>query len=304
MKKSTIIFLLAAVAGSFIISAYHSGAGSNGYDCTGAETGLGNPAGCTAGCHTASTSITVAIELDSAGVATTHYTGGMAYTVKITGTNTSTTSLPKFGFQLGSIKGSVAVTTPVNAGTWSTTCPAGTHYAAPSAGNMVVGVVEQSSAITATTGTGGSGSTYVKSFSWTAPAAGTGTISFWGVMNAVNGDGGTSGDKTNSNHVVILERTGTTGIANAANTASNFTLNLFPNPATDNIHLTYTLNKRSAVSVNVFDINGRLASELLDETQNEGEQNLNASVSNLNKGIYFVVVNADGLKMSKRLVIQ
>jgi hypothetical protein len=307
MKKHTFIYLIAFCAGSLVISGYHAGAGSSGgYDCTGAETGLGNPAGCTAGCHTASTAITVAIELDSAGVPTTHYKGGMAYTVKITGTNTSTTSLSKFGLQLGSIKGSTALATPVNAGTWSTTCPAGTHYAAPQANNFVVGIVEQSSAIAATTGTGGSGTTYVKSFSWTAPVAGTGTISFWGAINAVNGDGNTSGDKTNSGHIVINEWGGnsTTGIANAGNPTSDFKISLFPNPATENIHLTYSLGKQCAVSVKMFDLNGRLISDFLNEIQNEGAQNLDASISNLSKGIYFVVLNVDGLKTAKRLVIQ
>src|ERR1035437_2810016 len=138
MKKNTFIFLLAACAGSLIISGYHGGAGNNGYDCTGAETGLGNFAGCTGGCHAASTSITVALELDSAGVPTTNYIGGMAYTVKITGTNTSTAPLPKYGFQIGSIKGGTTLVTPVNAGTWGPAYPAGTHYAVPNQ-YMVVG---------------------------------------------------------------------------------------------------------------------------------------------------------------------
>ncbi len=307
MKKHSIIYLFAAGACSFILTSYKTGAGTNGWDCTGAETGLSNPAGCSnGGCHGTSTAITVAIELDSAGTPTTHYKGGITYTVKLSGTNTGTTSLPKFGFQMGSIKGSVAVTTPVNAGTWSTTCPAGTHYAAPQANNFVVGVVEQTSAITATTGTGGSGTTYVKSFSWTAPTSGTGTISFWAVLNAVNGDGGTNGDQWNTKHVVINEWGGntTTGIVNTENTASDFKLSLFPNPATENIHLTYSLSKQSAVSVKMFDLNGRLVADLLDETQSEGGQNLDAGVSNLSKGIYFVVLNADGSKTAKRLVIQ
>ena len=307
MKKHTFIYLLAICAGSFVISGYHAGAGSNGWDCTGAETGLSNPAGCSSGgCHGSSTAITVAIELDSAGVATTHYKGGMTYTVKITGTNTGTASLPKFGLQLGAITGSVAITTPVNAGTWSSTCPAGTKYSAPQAGNFVVGVVEQSATIAATTGTGGSGTTYVKSFSWTAPVAGTGTISFWGVINAVNGDGGVGGDQWNTKHVIINEWGGnsTTGIANAGNPNSDFKLSLYPNPATENIHLTYSLDKQCAVSVKMFDINGRLVNNLLDEIQNEGGQNLNAGVTDLSKGIYFVVLNVDGLKTAKRLVIQ
>src|ERR1019366_7481626 len=202
MKKHTFVYLIAICAGSLVISGYHSGAGNNGYDCTGAETGLGNSAGCSGGngCHSpsATTAITVALELDSAGVATTHYKGGVTYTIKLTGTNTSTTSLPKFGFEVGSVKGSTSVVTPVNAGTFATPYPANTHYAAPNQ-YMVVGVVEQSATLAATTGTGGSGTKYVESFTWTAPVAGTGTISFWGVINAVNGNGSSdSGEHWNT----------------------------------------------------------------------------------------------------------
>lgn len=68
--------------------------------------------------------------------------------------------------------------------------------------------------------------------------------------------------------------------------------------------LTYLLNKQSAVSVKMFDLNGKLTAVLLDEIQNEGEQYLDAGVSNLSKGIYFVILNAEGLKTAKRLVIQ
>ena len=306
MKKHTFIYLIAASVCGFTLTSYKTGAGTNGYDCTGAETALGNPAGCAAGCHSSSaiTAINVSIELDSAGVSTTHYIGGGNYTVKLSGTNTSTTSLPKFGLQMGCIKGSTALATPVNAGTWSTSCPTFTHYAAPQSGNFVVGVVEHTSPIAATTGTGGSGTTYVKSFTWTAPVAGTGTISFWGVINAGNGNGNSdSGDHWNKTHIVINEW-GTTGIANAGSTASDFKLSLFPNPATENIHLTYSLDKQCVVSIKIFDLNGRLASELRNETQNEGDQHLDASLTNLTKGIYFVVLNIDGLKSAKRLVIQ
>ena len=301
MKKRTFIYLIALCLVSFIISSYSHGAASNGYDCTGAETGLGNPAGCS--CHNAGTTTTVTIELDSAGTPTTHYKGGKTYTVKITGKNTSTTSLPKFGFQLGVIKGSAAVTTPVNAGSFTAPYPTGTSYNAPSSGNYVVGLVEQTSAQTATTGSGGSGTTYVETFNWTAPVAGTGTISFWGVVNAVNGDGGTSGDKYNLNHVIINEWPLGTGIA-GIETASDFNFTLFPNPTTDKIYLRYNLEKSSHVSLTLYDIAGKFVMELQNGTINAGEQQIDANVSSLQKGIYIVTLTVDGVKTTKRIIVQ
>jgi hypothetical protein len=304
MKKITFVYVLAAVCCFFIMTSYKTGAGTHGWDCTGAETGLSNPAGC-ASCHgsAATAAITLSLELDSVGVPVTHYSPGMAYTVTITGTNTGTVSLPKFGLQIGAIKGSVAVVTPVNAGTWMMPFPASTHYAAPQAGNFVVGVVEHTAAIAATTGTGGTGTTYVKTFNWMAPAAGTGTISLWAVLNAVNNNGtDDTGDKWNKTHIIINEWVTPAGIADKA--TADFNVSLFPNPTSDKIHFTYTLNKRSNVSVNIMDINGKQISSLLNETQNEGTQTLDASAASLNKGNYFVILNVDNDRVVKKLIIQ
>src|ERR1700722_18150760 len=113
MKIHKIKFLLSLfVATSFYIaiSGYKEGpANYQGWECTGAETGLGNPTGCYggSGCHSSSATagIAVVLELDSTGgVPTTHYTGGLTYTVKITGTNNTGNNLPKYGFQKACIK--------------------------------------------------------------------------------------------------------------------------------------------------------------------------------------------------------
>ncbi|HET6225313.1 MAG TPA: T9SS type A sorting domain-containing protein [Bacteroidia bacterium] len=207
MRKSTFVYLVMLCGVTLIICSYAGGASSHNIEGTGAETGLGNSAGCGQGCHTSATTTTINIELDSAGVPVTRYVGGKSYTVKLTGKNTSTTSLPEFGFQIGCIVGSTAVTTPTNAGSWIAPFPTNTKYVAPKSGKFVVGVVEQTAAIAATSGTGGNGTTYVQTFNWTAPAAGTGTISFWAVINAVNGNNNDTGDKYNTGHVTITELT-------------------------------------------------------------------------------------------------
>src|SRR6185312_2936623 len=135
MKKIKLLALSAvACAGSIVISGYHGGAAaSGGYDCTGAETGLGNFAGCggTGGCHSTSptANIAVTVELDSTGgKKTKYYVAGGKYTIKIVGKNNGTTNQPGFGFQLGVIKGSAAVTTPTNEGTFNSPYPTTTQY--------------------------------------------------------------------------------------------------------------------------------------------------------------------------------
>ena len=100
MKK---IFLLSLIAGaiSFVmLESSSSGYRSSVTGATGAATGPA--AGCS--CHGAqSNNITVTVELDSNGTAVNRYSPGGNYTIKLSGINTGSGTLPKFGFQLASV---------------------------------------------------------------------------------------------------------------------------------------------------------------------------------------------------------
>jgi hypothetical protein len=301
MKKLNVIkFSVIGIAGYLLVCGYHAGPAANGYDCTGAETGLGNEAGCTVsggGCHaTAATpAITVALELDSAGgKPTNYYVGGGKYTIKITGTNTGTTSQPDFGFQIASIKGSVAATTPTSTGTF--TAATGTHVSAPQSGNFVLSIVEQSNTIKATSGSGGNGTTYVESITWTAPAKGTGAISFWGVINAVNGNGtNDKGDLWNTNHIDIAEIT-PTGIASVAD---NNATNVYPNPFSTST--TFSLaNEVNNATISLYDITGKEVKQI-----NFSGKQVTLDRGMLTSGIYFyTIVNEDQSTKTGKLIIQ
>lgn len=297
-KLNAIKFAVIGISGYLLVCGYHGGAGSNGYDCTGAETGLGNAAGCASGggCHAPSVTaaITVAIELDSAGgKPTKYYIGGGTYTVKMTGTNTGSTTLPDFGFQLASIKGSAAVTTPTNEGTFTATT--NTHIAPATQYNVVV-MAEQSTTLKATSGTGGKGTTYVESFSWKAPAKGTGTISIWGVVNAVNGNGNAdAGDLWNTNHIVINELTPTGIDALSQNNETN----VYPNPFSS--HTTFSLqNEVTNGSITLYDISGKEAKQVTFSGKT-----VDIERGTLPSGIYFYnIVSEDQSIKTGKLVIQ
>ncbi len=306
MKIRTIVYISMAVVCSIIISSYSGGPGINGgWDCTGAETGLQNPTGCSGGCHSSSANlgISVSIELDSAGVPTTHYTPGANYTVKFTGTNNTGNTLPKYGFQMNCIKGSVAVTTPTPIGTWVTPYPAQTHLANAQAGNFVATLVEQSSTISATTGSGGNGTTYSKTFNWKAPAAGTGTVSIWTVVNAVNGNGTNDGnDLWNTNHIVVNEWSGSTGIESVS--ANQFTFSVYPNPVQTTMNLVYTLNETGKLNIQLFDMHGSKVADLLDETQTSGTRNMNIALpENLREGIYILKASVNDAQCLKKIIV-
>ena len=189
MKQKIVLFAFLGLIAA-LISGYASGYAQNGNDGTGAT----GSSGCS--CHSSASTTTTVVELDSAGVPVTSYRGGQSYNVKISATNTSTSSLPKFGFQLATVKLTGAGTgNCVQAGTWGSSLPTNVQNTTTGASGLPIPIIEQSSQITATTGTGGNGTTYVESIPWTAPVAGTGSIKIYGVLNAVNNNGGSSGDK-------------------------------------------------------------------------------------------------------------
>jgi len=298
MKKKILLFAMVAGLGSLTISSWKTGAAFNvGAECTGAETGLSNPTGCSIGgssCHntSATTGITVAIELDSAGIATAHYKGGMAYTIKITATNTTSNTLPAFGFQVGVIEGSTAVFTPMNAGTWTSTgLPTGVRYTPAVAGSFVVSVMEQSTPLSPTSGTGATGTTYVESLKWTAPVAGTGTISIWSAVNAVNNNGvQDAGDLWNTNHAVINEWPARSAVSNVVN---NINIKVYPNPTINNLNLQFDNSQSGIYAIRVYDLSGRIIYNENLEVNGSG-QLININTANWALGMYEVVMEKEG----------
>ena len=233
--KHKIVFFLFLAALAYIFSNYTAGAASqNGTDGTGAS----GSSGCS--CH-GSGNVNTVVELDSAGVPVTSYHPGMAYTVKISGSNgTGSSSLSAFGFQVAVVKASGAGTgSAAQAGTWGTTLPTNvqnTTAASGWGGNF--DIIEQSSQITATTGTGGNNNatTYVESIPWTAPAAGTGSVKLYGVINGVNNNNRSSGDYAKAATAVTI----TEAVAVAAVASVHIALTSGTNPTCASSSVTFT----------------------------------------------------------------
>jgi hypothetical protein len=307
MKIKSLLILFAAVTCGIVFSSYREGAATyGGWQCTGSETDQSNPNGCKgSGCHAASATpgIAITLELDSAGISTTHYVGGGSYTVKITGTNNTASSLPKFGFQISCIKDTIPQAAPTNEGTWPGPFAAGTQYTAPLT-YYLAGVVEHNTPLAPTSGTGAKGTIYSETFNWTAPAKGTGTISFWGVLNAVNYNGTQdAGDLWNSTKITVHEL-GTTGISSIED--NSLDMSIFPNPATAQATLTYTLKANRNVQADLYDIYGNKITPLFSDEQNTGEhqQMVNLSALNLKSGMYLIVIDEGNTLSCKKLIVQ
>jgi hypothetical protein len=137
-------------------------------------------------------------------------------------------------------------------------------------------------------------------FKWTAPASGTGYI--YADVLGVNSNGATSGDKVSGVSSLTLTPASSLGIDAHAESAGN--LSLFPNPATDHIRISYTLNERGNVSLQLYSLNGELISELQNQVQERGAQSTEVHLpAGLAKGTYMVKLFVDGKQSTEKLMV-
>ncbi len=235
-------------------------------------------------CHgnSATSGISLAFTLDSAGTAVTKYKGGKTYTLNMTGTNTTANTLPCFGYQMVAVMGS-----GTQAGTYGT-LPSGTNTHA-SGGLTVLGHTRR---ISHATGTGGTGSTYMISVPWTAPAAGSGTVTVKAVMNCVDSNFSLgSSDHWNTGSGTFPELPTTTGVETVVAAA----ISVYPNPVSTNLTIDLGANE-SAVAV--YDLSGKL---IASET---GSGKLTVSTGSWAAGIYQVVIIANGVSKTVSIAKQ
>lgn len=85
---------------------------------------------------------------------------------------------------------------------------------------------------------------------------------------------------------------------------SNITMKrVYPNPAKDEVNVSYQLNKAANVSITIRDIAGRTVLQSTEGFQFEGAQKATLTLTGLNSGMYFVELNAGGAIAQQKLII-
>lgn len=82
----------------------------------------------------------------------------------------------------------------------------------------------------------------------------------------------------------------------------------YPNPFNPSTTITYQIPKTSNVKVSVYDLNGQLVKEILNETQLEGEYRVtwdgtNQKKINVTSGVYIYVVSTGNSIISKQMLL-
>lgn len=88
----------------------------------------------------------------------------------------------------------------------------------------------------------------------------------------------------------------------------NFDFENYPNPSSSYVNVSYKLHTISKVSLNIYDLNGRLISEVLDGVQKgygKYIETIEVNALNIDPGIYLLTLQIDGkLKTRQQIVIK
>lgn len=78
---------------------------------------------------------------------------------------------------------------------------------------------------------------------------------------------------------------------------------VYPNPTSSSASISLILKQESTIKLKVYNSVGALVMSTNDQKYPQGKNKLSVDCSNLNAGIYFVNIDANGTKLTKRLVI-
>jgi len=80
-------------------------------------------------------------------------------------------------------------------------------------------------------------------------------------------------------------------------------IKVHPNPVSDNLNISYFLDDRSNVKIEIFDLYGNMISTVIDEMQIKGEHSLTWSPSyEMTDGIYFILLKKENEIFSQKII--
>lgn len=92
------------------------------------------------------------------------------------------------------------------------------------------------------------------------------------------------------------------GIVGSANRDFNFTV--YPNPVATDAWVSIQLMKPERISIQVFDMNGRLVRTFIDQQMNAGQIKIPLDLKQLDRGNYIVQMRSANQRINKQILVQ
>jgi hypothetical protein len=136
-------------------------------------------------------------------------------------------------------------------------------------------------------------------FDWTAPAGGAGNVTFWFASVAGDHDGTEFLDYVYSDSLVVPEST--VGI-NEVLSSSGFSIS--PNPITSNMNIQYRVNSPGKVTMELYDLTGRLINQLFSAERGAGTFSESVDMSNYTTGAYMLRVISGSESHAQKIMVR
>ncbi|MBA2406862.1 MAG: T9SS type A sorting domain-containing protein, partial [Chitinophagales bacterium] len=85
---------------------------------------------------------------------------------------------------------------------------------------------------------------------------------------------------------------------------TSFEVEVFPNPASENATISFSLDEESQVRIALMDVNGKLIKEIANAKYSEGIYQLSFNSKDLSSGVYLIQLTTNEELVSKKLVIE
>jgi hypothetical protein len=79
---------------------------------------------------------------------------------------------------------------------------------------------------------------------------------------------------------------------------------IYPNPSIDNMSIGFNLPQKTMVEITAISLDGKVSQQLLNEELNAGNQIVLVNTTELPAGVYFVVLKANNILVTKKIIIQ
>ncbi|MEE9554340.1 MAG: choice-of-anchor V domain-containing protein [candidate division Zixibacteria bacterium] len=141
------------------------------------------------------------------------------------------------------------------------------------------------------------------SFDWTAPSNPSDSIIFYAAGNAANNNFSNSGDYIYTTSFTSYLNSTAVDDDPFASLPSHFESGNYPNPFNANTAINYNLPYAGHVTLEIFDIRGRMVESLADGFQDAGQNVHYWDASEMPSGVYFFNLVFDNMRDSKKMVL-
>lgn len=113
---------------------------------------------------------------------------------------------------------------------------------------------------------------------------------------------GCKGTTTKTSYILIEADTTSSTSINANAVISENSVTISPNPANDNVTISYALNRSDNITLSITDLNGKTYFTV-QENQAPGVHNINYNTSELSAGVYMIRILSGQQQIYKKLII-